>query len=313
MFNLHESCKLTSTGNADECITNDTYRLILKRMRTEEEYTGSIDDGDWRPTEDGEAVIYAELKSWQTYTNGEYQTEAYFAAYTQVSGHAPVIVTDDFGNQLGKISNSLSNTNNVDDESSPSDHARNGYGIQLVGRRLSLYQASTPKAGGTLRYDLWANGNIPEDVYYRFTNNNPSAFSTEFSTNMLMVFEIEASLSRTGTNYIQKTDGDTNANEYNEYNRVANFEVYPAYEYSIDVDYPYGYTNSATFVHLHHLGPNRDNKRRAITYDSHGTLNKGWRTDEKDWREYNEWLKGRPNTEANRTQWQRERGKFKWR
>lgn len=305
MFNLHESCKLTSTGNADECITNDTYRLILKRMRKSEEYPKSLIREDWRPKEPGEAVIYAELNSWQTYTNGSYQTAAHFAAYTQVYGSAPSTVMDDFGNQLGKISDSLSNTNNAG--SLPSDHARNGYGIQLVGRRLSLYQASTPKAGGTLRYDLWANGNIPEDVYYHFTNNS----TTVFSTNMVMVFEVEASLSRNGTNYILQTE--TNSNEYNEYNRVANFEVYPAYEYSIDVDYPYGYTNSATFVHLHHLGPNRDNKRRAITYDAHGTLNKGWRTDEKDWREYNEWLKGRPNTEANRTQWQRERGKFKWR
>lgn len=305
MFNLHQTCKLTKEIDDNSTITNDTYRLVLKRLRCDEEYSNNIDDGEWRPADESEAVIYAELTSRQTYTNGSYRTEAHFAAYTQVGNSLPKIITDDRGNPLGKISDTLSTTNNTSDI--PSDHARNGYGVQLVGRRLSLYQASTPESGGSLRYDLWDNGIIPEDVYYYFTNNN----STVYSTNMVMVFEIEASLSRNGTNYVLKADA--NANDYNEYNRVANFEVYPAYEYSIDVDYPYGYTNSATFVHLDYLGINRNKNRSAITYDAHGTLNKGWRTDEKDWREYNEWLRGRPNTEANRLQWQHERGKFKWR
>ena len=215
----------------------------------------------------------------------------------------PEIIRDERGNPLTKTSDSLLSTNLA--MGVTSDEARNGYGIQLAGRRLSLYQASTPSQRGPLRYDLWSNGFIPEDVYFHFTND----YSTVFSTNMVMVFEVEASIGRDGTNYIHKTE--TSVNEYNEYNRIANFEVYPAYEYSIDVDYPHGYTNSATFVHLDHLGLVRQNTRRAITYDAHGTLNRGWREDERDWREYNEWLRGRPNTEANRLQWQVERGKFR--
>lgn len=314
MFNLHECCKLTPGDDDGAIITNDTYRLVLKRLRKDEECPYSIGSGDWRPLS-GEAVIYAELKSWQTYTNGSYQTEASFAAYTQVGGGAPLIVKDDAGNPLMKKADILLSTNNA--ANVKSEETRNGYGIQLVGRRLSLYQASTPAATGPLRFDLWSNGNIPEDVYCHFTND----YSTVFSTNMVMVFEVEASLSRNGSNYVYKvTDkasatangNKSNSNEYNEYNRVANFEVYPAYEYSIDLDYPYGYTNSATVVHLDHVGLIRDNSRRAaVTYDAHGTLNKGWRADERDWREYREWLQGRPHTEAAQLQWQAERGKFR--
>ena len=303
MFNVHEYCKLTPTGEPDTIITNDIYRLVLKRLKKNEEYPQPIINENWRPTQEDEAVIYAELRSWQTYTNGSYRTDTHFAAYTQVGTRMPEIIKDERGNPLTKTSDSLLSTNLA--MGVTSDEARNGYGIQLAGRRLSLYQASTPSQRGPLRYDLWSNGFIPEDVYFHFTND----YSTVFSTNMVMVFEVEASIGRDGTNYIHKTE--TSVNEYNEYNRIANFEVYPAYEYSIDVDYPHGYTNSATFVHLDHLGLVRQNTRRAITYDAHGTLNRGWREDERDWREYNEWLRGRPNTEANRLQWQVERGKFR--
>ena len=71
MFNLHESCefKLMSLEDNASVITNDIYRLVLKRTTKNEEYPCAINDGDWRPKEDGEAVIYVELRSWQTYSN----------------------------------------------------------------------------------------------------------------------------------------------------------------------------------------------------------------------------------------------------
>lgn len=260
-FNVNSLC-----GGTNE---HDLVRLILRRKRGGEilnQNVSSIDkmDVSWQPSRDGESVIYAELR-----TGGIAGT---FSAYTQSCVDGTVLPP------VECVSHVVTNT-----ASGEGFVGQNSFGIQLVGRSLSLFQSSSP-SGRFKRYDLVGNAQIPESVYFDFTNNLKTAEAGEdvLSTNMVMELEVVASSSRASASSAQFFGLTGNAQ-----NQFNHFEVYPAFEFAIYIenkaerwrkDVPTE-PRLATVVHLD-MGDVRDAQCTAITYDTHGTEISGWRTGE---------------------------------
>ena len=75
------------------------------------------------------------------------------------------------------------------------------------------------------------------------------------------------------------------ANQFLQENRFNKFEVYPAFEYEILVESQNEgeriAKNLATVVHLD-IDTTRNSKCTAISYDTHGTENPGFRKDERE-------------------------------
>ncbi len=145
------------------------------------------------------------------------------------------------------------------------------YGIQLVGQNMTLFHVTSNK-GIYKQYDLIGTGPIPDDVYGDFTNN----VETTLSTNLVMELEVEASPSR--------ASASSGIGE----NGFSHFEVYPAFEFEISIENENEREVSgipitptmATVVHLNFADP-RSPSCTAISYDTHGTEIKGWRTGER--------------------------------
>lgn len=244
------------------CGTNehDLVRFILRRKRLSEIFNGSTGhlnktDESWRPQQTHESVIYAEL---QTAASGP----GSFTAWTQRYGEKEIpcvscVVTNSDLN--AEIPN------------------RNGFGIQLVGRNLTLFQASPPTSKLFKKHSFVGAGQIPELVYGDFTNDVKMTVGAgvTLSTNMVMEIEVVANSSR---------DPSSGVIGRNNFNR---FEVFPAYEFAINIENKNERLGTdvapglklATVVHLD-IDTGRSTECTAITYDTHGTEIKGWRADE---------------------------------
>lgn len=249
------------------CGTNahDLVRFILRRKRSGEIFDGSavhLDKADesWRPQQNHESVIYAELQT------AEFGPGA-FTAWTQRYGEKEIPCV------------SCVVTNSDFNAAMPN---RNGFGIQLVGRNLTLFQASPPTSKLFKKHNFVGSGQIPEGVYIDFTNdvNVAVGMGTTLSTNMVMEIEVVANPSR---------DPALGVIGQNNFNR---FEVFPAFEFAINIENENERLVSdvatkprqATVVHLD-IDAGRSTECTAITYDTHGTEISGWRTDErKAWR-----------------------------
>ena len=239
MFNI---AALPNIGNGG---SNDIVRLILRRKRHSEDFNGP-GGGVHRTLQPNESMIFAELR-----TGGG--TEGSFEAWTQRGSEAPVLCVPYKGGVT----------------------AQNTFGIQLVGRRLALFYSFA--SGDFKQYDLLETGEIPESVYYDFTNN----VVTTLSADMVMELEIEASPARLAQGGIQSGDMGKD--------RFCNLEVYPAFEFSLllenknERDDPEIQSEAklATVVHLDIKGQSTKRTCTAISYDTHGTEIKGWRTGER--------------------------------
>lgn len=237
--------------------TNDLLRLILRRKRKSEgqSFNGEVrymerNDEKWRFSEADGSIIYAELSSGGA-------ASGTFTAWAKKGSKQDMLVSYDI----------------------PSDSAlQNTYGIQLVGRQLTLFQ-SYAATKFFKQCNFVGSAPIPDPYYDDFTNN----VETTFSTNLVMELEVVASPSRDPSGAAQGADNKENA-----LNKFSHFEVYPAFEFSVFIenknerdkfDTP-GEKNLATVVHLD-VQSDKYPQCRSITYDTHGTEIKGWRTGER--------------------------------
>lgn len=257
------------------CGTNehDLVRLILRRKRGDEAFGGSVghlDKGDenWRPQREGESVIYADLSTGRADVGS-------FVAWTQRYGESPVpCVSDVITNGLSGMEQQVQNT----------------FGIQLVGRQLSLFKSFSGETGLFRQYNFSGTAQIPDSVYLDFTNDMKTAAlgTMALSTNLVMELEIVASSSRNPA----RGNQFSGLSAENAQNQLGRFEVFPAYEFAINIENKSERSQAdvpseprlATVVHLE-MDKGRDAQCTAITYDTHGTEISGWRTGErKAWR-----------------------------
>lgn len=236
---------------------HDTIRFVLRRKRTGEAFNDSGEsfaEGAWRPVVDHESVIYAEL------TTGGCGEGRFRAMVQSKAGGA--LKNWSGWNVTGVVSNQVS------DAGGGSAFI---YGIQLVGPRLTLFRGASTYGGLFKQYDFLGTADIPPAVYYDFTNNVTAALSPD----MVMELEVVASPARAASRFLQE-------------NRLNKFEVYPAYEYELSVESRLGdgpvARNLATVVHLN-IETTRKSKCTAISYDTHGTANPGFRKDEREAKE----------------------------
>ena len=245
-FNVEEFCGGTNL--------HDTVRFVLRRKRMGESFGGDgkgFTEGAWRPSVDNESVIYAELS-----TGGG--NDGYFQARVQSMADGGLKDWNGW-NVTGIVSNQIS---------SAGIGSAFIYGIQLVGPRLTLFRGSSTFGGLFKQYDFFGTADIPPAVYFDFTNNVTAALSPD----MVMELEVVASPSRDANQFLQE-------------NRFNKFEVYPAFEYEILVESQNEgeriAKNLATVVHLD-IDTTRNSKCTAISYDTHGTENPGFRKDERE-------------------------------
>lgn len=257
------------------CGTNehDLVRLILRRKRRTEIFGGKSEalvkgDESWRPSQDHESVIWAELK-----TRGS--GEGSFSAWTQSCVGTTILPAVECVSDV--VTNDMSGTE---------QQLQNIFGIQLVGRRLTLFKSFSSGTGLFRQYNFAGSAQIPEQVYIDFTNDMKTAVGDAalLSTNMVMELEVVASASRD----IGRTEQFSGLSTGNAQNQFSRFEVYPAFEFEIRVENKserqrievQGEPKLATVVHLE-MDATREAQCTAFTYDTHGTEIKGWRTDER--------------------------------
>ena len=256
------------------CGTNehDQVYFILRRKRANEIFGGTVGfldklDESWRPRQDGESVIYAVL---ETSEFGARSFTAWTQSYDKGKLQDPVPCAP------------MGSSSGFDQAQLAVLQSGKGFGIQLVGRNLTLFQASAVGTTISKRHDLFGTAQIPDLVYQNFTNDMKTvgAEAPTLSTDMVMELEIRAGSWR---EYAQGT-----VDAPNKFNRL---EVFPAYEFEIRIENWNERMREdvliepklATVVHLEFDRAQSESApcRAAIAYDTHGTEIKGWRTGER--------------------------------
>ena len=154
-------------------------------------------------------------------------------------------------------------------------------GIQLAQRNVSVFYISTSGGGDpwTRPYTFLGEDSVEmtKDTYDYFAEGSVVDADGKITQapELRAVFEVEAASNlRNGT---QRTD----------FERLTDFKVTPAYQYDIFLEHPASVVNRATVAQRVVAGEyDRKGTSNTIrTYDTHGTDNKGFRKDEKDFEE----------------------------
>ena len=132
--------------------------------------------------------------------------------------------------------------------------------------------------GGYTFYDV---GQLTSETYNYFAEGSEVIDGKIHAPDLRAVFEVEAAsekradgleLSELGTSDITK---------------LTRFRVTPAYQFDVFIEHPTGVTNRATVAqktgYSRRVGRKIESNYTVLTYDTHGTDNKGFRKDEKDW------------------------------
>ena len=144
-------------------------------------------------------------------------------------------------------------------------------GIQLADSRVSVFYISN--AGGTSSGCTLSDSVLMSKETYRYFANG--IFTNEYgkivAPDMRAVFEVEAASS--SRNGFQKGESDVDS--------LTDFKVTPAYQYDVFLEHPYNVTNKATVAQKIGEFSRSGRSYTVVTYDTHGTDNKGFRTDER--------------------------------
>ena len=152
-------------------------------------------------------------------------------------------------------------------------------GMQIAGNMVTVFHNSKDDDN----VDLLSRGYVfsptcqmSNETYLWFENGCERDSEGEIirSPELRAVFEIDA-------------DSDKRPDENSsDFDFLTRFRVSPAYQYDVFIEHPSTVTNRATVAQKVFLsiGEHRDSIINAVrTYDTHGTENKGFRKDEKDW------------------------------
>lgn len=165
-------------------------------------------------------------------------------------------------------------------------------GLQLAENMVSVYYIGNAKANTDAAkeesrgYTFLGSTQISQETYKYFSETvviggteycgiyTNDADHKVYAPELRAVLEVEgASDKRAGGNSVGPNDNTDS---------VANFRVTPAYQYDIFLEYPPGVTNRATVAQKIGKYQRGGLNYTLLTYDTHGTDNKGFRKDERD-------------------------------
>lgn len=244
-----QSTNRVESAESASSLINDTVKLALIRR-----------DGHW-PLQEGEKAIVLEVLTYGASGGSGFATNnvMLLQAYENMNGVVqPYAVT----NHLER----------VEIRNAPQSQS---LGIQLANKSASLFYSYSDAVGSTIYVFSPAVGEFSNGFYSYFTAGTTTNSNGEVKTpDLSMVLDVSTSCAA-------RKNGDALLGDANKFTRM---EVWPAYEYSINVEYPKWNTNLATVVHLDmkERGGGDDDYRAAITYDTHGTENRGFRKDERE-------------------------------
>lgn len=232
---------------ADATAKNDVIKLAIIRA-----------DGNW-PIADHEKAIVLELVSYGASGGSQFPTNNVISLQTYENENGVL--------RMFQVTNL---SNKVEFYNVPQNNA---LGIQLSGQKATLFYTHSP---GKFNVYSFASsvGELSNQFYDYFTAGTITNRSGVVITpDLSMVLE---------TTCVSRQDGSMLFGEANKFTKL---EVWPAYEYEISVEHPHDEIKLATVVHLDMKArgtTGASDYRTAITYDTHGTDNKGWRRDERE-------------------------------
>ena len=151
-------------------------------------------------------------------------------------------------------------------------------GVQIAGKKISVFHIRSDKSGG---YTFMDSKEMSLETYNYFASGSETDDDGKIvkAPELRAVFEVEA-VSNTRPN----PPADNPLNQQLDF--LTYFKVTPAYQYDVFLEHPVSMTNRATVAQktFKQTGPAiRDVVFSILTYDTHGTDNKGFRKDERDW------------------------------
>ena len=170
-------------------------------------------------------------------------------------------------------------------------------GVQLAGNMVSLFHIATDNSGGYTFLGGENTSNEPEPIaieefYEYFANPQkiggilyPGTNTVDgkcMSPEMRAVFEVEAtSDARSGD--ASSVVGQQGSDVGQQMNFLNEFKVTPAWQFDVFLEHPPFVTNRATIAQKVYVsGKGRSSVFTTLTYDTHGTENKGFRKDERE-------------------------------
>lgn len=259
--------------DTDSSLTNDVFRLALIRNVTNNANSAGCRLG-WPLSKVGERALVFQIRPLP-------------------KGDSPVVELMLYELQFGGVGKVLYLSS--DDEAFPNPWPIQAYaGLQISNDKASIFYIDAYDDGtgentkgytftkvvelSSETYDYFANEQWIGDKCYSGIETN-SVTGEVSAPELRAVFEVEALSS--------KRDGvEKSTDAKHGIDTIRDFRVTPAYQFDVFVEYPSTVTNRATVAQRvgKQLGVNlKDFSVR--TYDTHGTDNKGFRKDEKDFAE----------------------------
>ena len=163
-----------------------------------------------------------------------------------------------------------------------------GYlGFQLAQNRVSLFYISTYETE-EVKFNPYSSAYIFSSVtnlstaayehfskYYNVNEKRWKIYDDKDRENGIFAPELRAVFEVQATSDLRPLDSGSNKRNF-----LTEFKVTPAYQYDIFVEHPKSVTNRATVVQK--IASQSGGTLTAMTYDTHGTENKGFRKDERE-------------------------------